>query len=422
MFYDVRRISLETFSFNVEDGKVEKPRIVRMYSKAFRVLKNGFWGYFSGNVDDKEGLELAERNAIFKGDSEIMEVKNEGKYKMRVKIDPRDVDVEEKVSFLKDLNSMISADNVRISYFENVKSMEYEDSYGTSVSYELFRCGITIYAVKKGVDTIQSYSKRLMKVGGFEILEKADEFAKEVNDVISKLINAKTPPGGEMNVVCDPSLTGVLVHEAFGHASEGDHVLQGTSVLKDKVGKVVASEEVTIVDDPTIQEFGFYPFDDEGVKAKRTVLVDKGVLINFLNSRETAKKLKGEPGNARADGVAFPIVRMSNTFIEAGNWSVEELLEECGDGVYLVGSRGGETDPATGNFQFAAQYGYLVKGGEVSEMIRDVSISGNIEILKTFKVGKKTKFDPGFCGKAGQIVPVSDGGPHVLCKALVGGA
>ncbi|MCS7121344.1 MAG: TldD/PmbA family protein [Archaeoglobaceae archaeon] len=422
MFYDIRRIASENFSINIENGKIEKPKIIRSYSKAFRVLKNGFWGYFAGNVNDDEGLKLAEKNAFFSGDSEILEVKNDGNYEMKVKIDPRDVPTEEKIAFLKDLNSIISADSVRISYFENIKTLEYEDSCGTSVSYKVFRCGIVLFAVKKEFSIIQSYSRKLMKAGGFEVLKNAENLAREVNEVISKLLKAKTPPGGEMNVVCDPSLAGLFVHEAFGHAAEGDHVLQGSSILKDKIGKRIACEEVNIVDDPTIQEFGFYPFDDEGVKAKRTVLVDKGILKSFLNSRETAKKLKEEPGNARADGTAFPIVRMSNTFIEPGNWKIDELLEECKNGVYLAGSRGGETDPTTGNFQFAAQYGYIIKNGEIFEMIRDVSISGNIEILMNVKVGKELNFDPGFCGKAGQFVPVSDGAPHILCRAIVGGS
>jgi len=107
---------------------------------------------------------------------------------------------------------------------------------------------------------------------------------------------------------------------------------------------------------------------------------------------------------------------------KAGDLEFEELLELCKNGVYLVGSRGGETNPATGYFQFSAQYGYIVKNGEISEMIRDVSLMGTIEILKNVELGKEIEFDPGFCGKAFQTVPVADGAPPVLCRTKVGGA
>jgi len=169
-------------------------------------------------------------------------------------------------------------------------------------------------------------------------------------------------------------------------------------------------------------EFGFYPFDDEGVKAEKRVIVENGVLKDFLHSRETAVAFNAKPGNARADGLSFPLVRMSNTYLAEGDYSFEELLEIARNGVYLVGSRGGETNPATGYFQFNAQYGYIIRNGELCEMIRDVSLSGNtLEILKDIKIGKGLEFDPGFCGKEGQVVPVADGSPPALIKALVGG-
>lgn len=114
---------------------------------------------------------------------------------------------------------------------------------------------------------------------------------------------------------------------------------------------------------------------------------------------------------------------MSNTFIDSGDYNKEELISEAREGVMLFGSRGGETNPATGYFHFNAQFGYLIERGEITKMIRDVSLSGyTLEILKDIKLGKEIEFDPGFCGKAGQIVPVADGGPFALVKALVGGS
>ncbi|MDI3497870.1 TldD/PmbA family protein [Archaeoglobus sp.] len=423
-FWDIRRVENVSLNLQLENGKLEKPRYNKSTSKGFRVLKNGFWGIFEGNVADDEGLRQAEKNAFTQGDGETEEIATKGRYRMRVKRDPQDMSIEEKVELLKDLEKIIRdvCVSTKLVYFENRRVLQYRDSCGSEVEYEVLRTGVSIMGVGKG-RSLQFLSKRQMRVGGYEVLDGVDEKAYEIVEVLPKLVNALAPPSGEMSVVMDSSLAGVFVHEAFGHAVEADHVLQGATVLKGRLNEKVADESVTIIDDPTLPEFGFFPFDDEGVRAEKKVIVEDGVLKSFLHSRETAKKLGGVAGNARSQGVDVPIVRMSNTYIDTHHYSFDELLEECRDGVYLVGSRGGETNPATGYFHFNAQYGYLIKNGELAEMVRDVSLSGNtLEILRNVKIGREIEFDPGFCGKAGQLVPVSDGSPPVLCRATVGGA
>ncbi len=369
-------------------------------------------------------MRLAEKNAAFKGDGEVLETVSRGNYRMKVKRNPFDVSFEEKLELLNGLESIIreACVSTRVYYLENRKRFHYVDSCGSEVEYEVLRTGISIMGVGKG-KSLQFLSKRQMKVGGFEVLDGVEEKAYEIAEILPKLVDASAPPAGEMNVVMDPSLAGVFVHEAFGHTVEADHVLQGATVLKDLLNQKVADESVTIIDDPTLPEFGFFPFDDEGVRAEKKVIVENGVLKSFLHSRETAKKLGGKAGNARSEGVETPIVRMSNTYLAPSDYTFEELIEECGDGVYLIGSRGGETNPATGYFHFNAQYGYIVRNGEISGMIRDVSLAGNtLEILREVRLGREIDFDPGFCGKAGQLVPVSDGSPALLCRATVGGA
>ncbi|WP_202319394.1 TldD/PmbA family protein [Archaeoglobus neptunius] len=423
-FYDIREIEATSLTIQLENGKIEKPKYDHAKAKGFRVLKNGFWGIFEGDVPDEVGIKIAEGNAVFESDSEIAENISEGRYVMKVKVRPEDVPIEEKVELLKDLEKIIRdvCVSTKVVYFENSRVFRYVDSCGSEVEYTVYRTGVSITGVGKG-KTLQFLSRRLMKAGGFEVLKNAVETAEEVRKILPKLANAGSPPSGEMNVVMDPSLAGVFVHEAFGHAVEADHVLQGATVLEGRLGERVADENVSIIDDPTLPEFGFFPFDDEGIKAEKKVIVENGILKSFLHSRETAKKLGGRAGNARSQGVEIPIVRMSNTYLAPSDYTFEELLEECGEGVYLVGSRGGETNPSTGYFHFNAQYGYLVKGGELKEMVRDVSLAGNtLDILRNVKIGSRIDFDPGFCGKAGQLVPVSDGSPHVLCKATVGGA
>ena len=236
-----------------------------------------------------------------------------------------------------------------------------------------------------------------------------------------------------MPCVLDPELAGVFIHEAVGHAAEADLVLENSSILAGKIGEQIASQHVTVYDDPTMHEYGYYPFDAEGVPAKKTTLIDRGVLSSYLHSRETAGRLGGSGngnggsggGNARAQGCAIPIPRMSNTFIANRDMSFEEIIEELRDGVYLKGSRGGQVNTGEGIFQFNAELGYVVRGGEICEMLRDVSLSGQtLEILKNITaVGDDLAFHSGRCGKSGQAVPVSDGSPHILVnRAMVGGS
>ncbi len=429
MFYDVRSVRTKTLTLSLENGRVERVKWDESSGKAFRVLNNGFWGFYSTSEDvsDEEGIRRAKENAVGKGDASVVEVDaKDEKFVLKPKIPPWDVPVEEKLKLLREIEGVLRDGHVvstRIVYMENVREFEYRDCCGVTVRYSVPRVGIVVQAVAKG-ESLQMYSKRIFKPAGYEIFgDNVFEMAEEVRKVLEGLVKAKTPPSGRMNVVIDPSLGGVFIHEAFGHAAEADHVAQGSSVLAGRIGERVADEGVNVYDDPTLEEFGFYPFDDEGVRAERRAIVENGILRGFLHSRETASKLGGRPGNARAQGLDFPIVRMSNTFIGEGDFSFEELLEEAREGVYLVGSRGGETNPATGYFQFNAQYGYVIRNGELGEMIRDVALSGNtLEVLRDIRVGRGLEFDPGFCGKAGQIVPVADGSPPALIRALVGGA
>ncbi|RLI81383.1 TldD/PmbA family protein [Archaeoglobales archaeon] len=424
-FYDIRYLKTRSFSLNLENGSLEKPKYENYAGKSFRVLKNGSWGVYNGLVDDKLGLELAERN-VMGGDVEIDQSVDSGHYEFRQRINVDSIDVEEKVKLLKEIEKELRADYIvstRIGYIEYIREFRYTNSLGAEVSYTVPRTGIAIQAVGKDT-TLQFLSKRLFRAGGFEVVsgDEPFEMASEITSKLKELLRALSPPSGKMPVLMDPSLGGVFIHEAFGHAVEADHLLRGASILK-QTGIRVGPEELFVYDDPLREEFGFFPFDDEGVKARKKAVIEAGIFKEFLHSRETAKKLNGVPGNSRSQGVAEPLIRMSNTYIDEGDYEFDELLESVGNGVYLVGTRGGETNPATGYFHFSAQYGYLVINGEVGKMIKDVSLSGHtLEILKDIKIGKGLRFDPGFCGKAGQLVPVSDGGPPTVVRAFVGGA
>ena len=271
---------------------------------------------------------------------------------------------------------------------------------------------------------MQMGSERDHVTTGFNLRDKQD-LGRKAGEVAVSLLDAKLAKGGVMRAVLDPELAGVFTHEAVGHASEGDLVREGASVLEGRIGEQIGCEGLVIVDDPSLPEFGFIPVDAEGVAVRRTEIIRNGILTSYLHNRETLAAVgNGVPGHARAEHGAPPIVRMSNTFIENGDATYDEILSECKNGILLIGSRGGQVDPGRGVFQFSAEYGYLVEDGEITDMVRDVSLSG--EILSTLHdiilLGNDRKMNPGYCGKGGQVVPVSDGAPHLLLeKATVGG-
>jgi len=253
---------------------------------------------------------------------------------------------------------------------------------------------------------------------------------KEADNVV-KLLRAKSAPSGSFPVVLNSDLGYTFVHEAFGHLCEADSVLAGESVLEGKIGEKIASECVTVVDDPTQVEssgrpaYGSLPYDDEGVKAEPTVLVDQGRLTSFLHSRETAHKLnQPTTGNGRVENYKHrPIVRMTNIYFRPGTYTQEELFEGIRDGVYLVDAFGGQTG-GQGTFHLGVVMAYKIKDGELGELLRGTGISGRtLEVLQHVEaIGKTMGYEIGVCGKGGQSVPTGSNGPQVkVSKLMIGG-
>ena len=249
---------------------------------------------------------------------------------------------------------------------------------------------------------------------------------------LEKLRGVK-PPVGKHRALVDNRLAGVLAHESFGHMSEYDFVATGGSPLAGKIGQRLGSSEATVVDEGVVGVEGYpgfrVPCDDEGVEARRVVILEEGVLRSYLHTRWTASLAGVEPtGNARAVDYTFePICRMRNTYFTPGDLTLEEALEQLRNGVYACGTAGGQAN-FDGSFMFKATRGYLVEGGEVKAAFKDVAILGHIlEFLrnieaKTRELKVYSSFFGG-CGKMGQApLYVGLGGPHILVKeAMFGG-
>jgi len=437
-FYDCRIVEGSSTSIILDNGKIEEISKNFTRGAGVRALCGGSWGYTAveGEIDLKQGVEAASKLAFSMNSNtpkEAIELAAVSPPEIEnlpeIKIDPRNIPIEEKVDLLKDIetNARVKGVNsTKVMYLESEFKIEYRSSDGLDCEYELLNVGFAVSAVASENGVYQA--GRESRFGyGYELFEKENvmELAGRAGNTAVELLKAKTPKGGEMPVLLDQELAGGFAHEAVGHASEADLVLEGDSILEHRIGEQIAPPIVTIIDDPTLHEFGYYPFDAEGVQSRRTEIIKNGIFNSYLHSRETAAKLGGIPGNCRAQGYSMPVVRMSNTFIDNGDAKFDEMLEEVRDGMYLIGSRGGQVNTGEGIFQFNAEKGYIIKDGELTELIRDVSLSGKtLEILNHVTlVGNDLKMTAGRCGKAGQLVPVADGSPHLaIAKALVGGA
>ncbi|MGV8110131.1 TldD/PmbA family protein [Methanospirillum sp.] len=434
-YYDVRRVTGEVTQIDVDNGKVEQAGSSFFDKAVIRVLGEKGWGVFSisGQEVDSEKLsntlieEAISASQVTNIHIPIQETSSKLHAIPKMKENPADISLDEKVAILLDMYKATEGTNIvsrRINYIEKDEQVTFSDCLGHSYDYHLCRCGFSVMAVASRSGVVQMGYERDHTISGLNIKHRQD-LAREAAERAEKLLDAKPAKGGILRAVLDPELAGVFAHEAVGHASEGDLVKEGSSILKDRIHECIGSPLLTIVDDPSLPEFGFCPVDDEGSETKRTEIISNGILHAYLHSKETLSAIgNGDAGHCRGMPGVEPIVRMSNTFIENGDASYDEIISECKSGILLKGSRGGQVDPGRGMFQFNAEYGYLIENGELTTMVRDVSLSG--EILQTLHtialVGNDLALHPGYCGKGGQTVPVTDGSPHLLLeKAIVGG-
>lgn len=433
-YFDVRHVKGTVTHVDMDNARVESAGTTFLDQAILRVLGPKGWGILAiDHYTRPRGrqfdvlVERATRLASLTGQQVLLADVPKGSIAVPpMKENPAEIDLEEKQRLLADIERNARIDGItstRASYIERYEEVFFVDSSGNESSSTLCRSGFSVLAVAERGGDMQMGYVRKHSLQDFNIRHRQEDGQEAAKRAIA-LLDARVPRGGTMNAVLDPELAGVFAHEAVGHASEADLVQEGSSVLSGKIGERIGSSAVTIVDDPSLPEFGFEPFDAEGSMVSRTEIIRNGVMNAFLHTRETLAAVgHGHAGNARAMPGEPPQVRMSNTYIEDGDSSFEELLSECKSGILLKGTRGGQVDPGRGVFQFNAEYGYLINDGEAGPMVRDVSLSG--EILRTLHsislcAGDRTMHQ-GYCGKGGQSVPVSDGAPHVLLlNAVVG--
>jgi len=346
---------------------------------------------------------------------------------------PDDISIKEKISLIERSNRAARGvspkiKQVSIVYRDSVKEVCIASSDGTMAEDERIYTLAVIQVIAAEGNVLQTAYEPVGGLTGFELFddEPFEEISLKAARKAVALLSARKAPGGRMPVIISAASGGTMIHEAVGHGLEADLVQQGLSVYKGKVGEQIASPLVTIIDDATLPDKrGSFRFDDEGVSAQRTVLVEKGVLKGYMYDRLTAAK-EGvvSTGNGRRQSYKDrPIPRMSNTFIAAGEEDPEKIIKSIDKGFFVRKMGGGQVNTVTGEFVFEVSEGHLIEKGQIGEPVRGATLIGNgPEVLKSIDmVGKDIGFAIGTCGKDAQGVPVSDAMPTVRIPEMVVG-
>ncbi len=294
----------------------------------------------------------------------------------------------------------------------------------------LVRLNVTVMAGEG--DRLESGSHGVGGRCGYQAYMTPENWRAQVDEALRQAVvnlDSRPAPAGEMPVVLGPGWPGILLHEAIGHGLEGDFNRKKTSAFTGLIGERVAAPGVTVIDDGgLVDRRGSLTIDDEGTPTQRTVLIEDGILRGYLQDRQNARLMDMAPtGNGRRQSFAHaPMPRMTNTFMEAGGESPDEIIAGVKRGLYAVNFGGGQVDITSGKFVFSASEAYLIEDGRLGAPVKGASLIGNgPDVLTRVKaVGDDLALDPGIgtCGKNGQSVPVGVGLPTLLIDGLtVGG-
>ena len=444
-FADVRIESSTGTNVIVMDGKTKTLSAFRESGCGIRAFTGGAWGFAATNGLTRSSVTAAAESAA--NMAKVAKAKAKIQFKVvpakavsikeeyRAKEKTVDVPMEEKVEFVMELDkSMRSLDKRVTSTNARYDDLEADrvvaNSFGTlsRTKERWLVAACSAWAKQEGV--VQRGHASNGSVGGYELMrtDYSTGLGVKAAEMAVRLLDSKPAPAGKHTVILDNIMTGLLAHEAFGHACEADAVLSGASVLEGKLGKKVADERISLVDDPTVKNtFGYFALDWEGVKSQKHVLIENGVLKEFMQNLETGSRMNlASNGSARSQAYnSPPIIRMSNTYIGPGDQSKEELFGMVKNGLLIKGGQYGYVEPAKGQFMFKCDEAYQIKNGEVGQRYRDASVMGLIlDVLNNVRgIGNDFVLgDPGYCGKGGQSARTTDGGPHVcLDNIVVGG-
>ncbi len=461
---------------SLDDGKIEEMSSGRNRGAGIRVIVGETTGFAHTTDLSEEGLAKAAMAAAavatrspqggtvsagdvggsgaglremeagrFKGTYEPLLAKLSGR-EGRV-ILPESVPKSRKVELLRQADEIARAQGgaiaqVMAGYGDSRRRFLVANSDGVWAEDDQVRTRISVSCVAVGDAGMQTGYESVAETVGFELFEKVkvEEVAAAAADRALAKLNARPAPSGALPVVLKGGSGGILFHEACGHGLEADHIVKDSSVYAGKVGELVASPLVTLVDDGMMAgEWGNFLVDDEGMPAKRNVLIENGVLTDYMWDYVRGRKRGVPSGQGRGRGGAglgssgngrrqsyehLPMVRMTNTYLIAGSDDPDEIVAQTPRGVYVAKLGGGQVNTTTGDFVFGMVEAYLIEDGRITEPLRDANLIGNgPEVLRRIDaVAGDFSMSPGTCGKDGQSVPVGCGQPTLrITEVTIGG-
>ena len=439
-------------SLSMKNGSPEGLELKMEKGVGIRVLVNGGMGFASTNELTKESIaEVVDRavklaRAASKVRNEPVEFSEENfhrvYYEVKMKKDLSDYAPEEKMELLKKIEEEVMATGVNvpmryIMYKDELWHKKFVNSEGAEIESLIPRVSVVYNLVvfEKGQMEQAPFVERAY-TGGLEMIEKDAPWNWARQDVLAlkKLIyEGKSSPEGKVDLVISPEVAGIAVHESVGHPYELDRIMgreaaqAGESFVKPHMlGERIGSDKVTVIEDPTIpNSWGFYLYDDEGVKARPRYLIKNGIINEFLMNREYAAKL-GLHSNAAARAISYrrePIVRMANTYLAPGDHSFEELVEDVKLGVYMVSFNEWNIDDRRYQQRYIGREAYLIENGEIKHPVKRPILEITTKALwsSVDATGKNMEFYAGTCGKGepGQGVPVWMGGAHARLRDIV---
>ena len=402
-----------------------------------RACHQGGWSFVTFNVlkELNERIEeaISQAKLVGKSETQLAAVEPIEDYvPEQIKRDPRQVSLKDKRELLESYNEILLNFDPRIqttmaSIGDRFATKTFINSTGSCIVQERLDINGRFAAIARGEDgVVRQGFESVHSRNDFDVLVGIEERVKGAAERAVRQLEAKSVKGGQYTVILDPYLSGVFIHEAFGHLSEADFVYENPKMQELlTLGKPMGIKQLNVIDDATMENLpGSMKYDDEGVPGQRKYLIKDGVLTERLHSRETAGKMTEAPtGNARAIRANYPpIVRMTNTAIEPGDTPLEQMFEGIKEGVYAVRMLGGQTNGEM--FTFAAAEGYMIRDGKIAEPVSDVTLSGNVfQTLQDIDaISSDTLYTNGGCGKGGQMpLPVSVGGPHIRIQNVVVG-
>lgn len=425
------RVVFRGKELELANANIDKGGIVRS------LIKNKGWGVTTfNNLDDlltkvDQAYQCAQVGSVPEP-IELAQVEPVEQIKtVEMKRDFRDISLAEKKALAEHYNQVLLSQSNKIIdtqavYSDTFTHLILANSEGTYIEQERPSVVVGGTAIARDGDNVQQAHNSSASTQGYEFVLDKDEMVRLVANHAVELLTAKPVKSGQYTVVANQMLAGVFIHEAFGHLSEADFVYENPKAREMMtLGRRFGKGILNAFDDGSIpDQRGTTLYDEEGVPARRNWLIKDGVLVGRLHSRQTAAKM-GEKasGNARAINYRFaPIVRMTNTAIDNGSTSLDEMIKDIELGIYACDAYGGQTQLE--NFSFSSGYAYMIRNGKLAEMVKDVILAGNLfsTLENIDAIGNDFKWlnTGGGCGKGNQFpLPVGMGAPHIRIQNVV---